>query len=1162
MRTVFLSAAIALFLLLAVIVKSPVYSATSWQHISSGSQQLPVPQTSTQQTASLILDIDKDGDKDFVIASRGSPKAVVWFRRNNNGWDQYIIDNSSLRIEAGGDFYDIDSDGDLDVVFASDNQSNFIYWWENPYPNFSPTQTWNKYTIKNTGADKHHDMAFGDVDGDSKSELVFWNQSEPGLFVAEIPANPKTTSSWPRTKIYTSTPRHEGLDLYDIDGDGKLDISGGGVWFKHTTGTTFQANIIDSTRAYTRTAVGQFIPGGRAEVVLSAGDEAGTIDIYSWNGNSWTKKSLSAVDHGHSLEAADINSDGKLDIFSAEMRVNGTNPGSKIRLFINDGAGNFTTEVAATGFDNHESKLGDLDNDGDLDILGKPYNYQTPGLNIWLQQGNIDNPTPTSGGGGGLDKWQRRVIDSAMPWTSLFIYGADLDGDNKKDIVTGGWWYKNPGSSAGNWGTRRVIGSPLNNAALLEDFDKDGDLDIFGSQWDRSAANPKLSWAQNTGNGIFTIKNNVSQGSGDFLQGADFSVDNNKKIALSWHRNGGGVQEISIPADPVTQNWTIRTASTTNQQEDISSGDIDKDGDQDLLLGTKWLQVNGSNWTTFTLFNTTDLPDRNELVDMDRDGKLDALVGYEAISQPGKLAWYKQGATATALWTEKIIATDVVGPMSIDVADMDGDSDLDVVVGEHNTKQPTTAKLYVYENMGGANSWRKHLIFTGDEHHMGAQLSDIDSDGDLDILSMGWTHGKVLLYENLGGSGPNPTSPQATNTLFPTDQVGGTKLNLTLLLHGIGKGGDSVNPQSSGNNNPIRPQRAVSVELFSANNQSIGVFQGVVSFDDALGSFKGNVTLSSSINSGSYTAKVKVKHYMAKAYTGIINITKNKTNTLSVLSLITGDSNDDNNLSVLDYNIILDCYSESNPAKNCSGNDKKLSADFTDDGSVNQFDYNLFLRELSAQGADGYTTPQPTSPNPTNTPPQGATNTPRPSPTNPPDQTGEEKIVFNDDVQFTQSDGGFHVLKSAGSGIPGLPVNWLSPTNYYNGTWHFRYVIHSHPTNTAGKLQVCIWNMPGFKPESCGGKVAHQGVGTYTYSSVPSSWWKKDGVPLNFSNSSSFLIRVILLGLQSGGNDCIVSNKNVPRPCPEQFQNFAQMKFKLTIVMVPQGQTFSGWNNY
>jgi hypothetical protein len=53
-------------------------------------------------------------------------------------------------------------------------------------------------------------------------------------------------------------------------------------------------------------------------------------------------------------------------------------------LFLGDGNGNFTKTEIATGFGNHESKVADLDGDGDLDILGKPYNWDTPRLDIWL----------------------------------------------------------------------------------------------------------------------------------------------------------------------------------------------------------------------------------------------------------------------------------------------------------------------------------------------------------------------------------------------------------------------------------------------------------------------------------------------------------------------------------------------------------------------------------------------------------------------------------------------------------------------------------------------------------------------------------------------------------------------------------------------------------
>jgi hypothetical protein len=166
------------------------------------------------------------------------------------------------------------------------------------------------------------------------------------------------------------------------------------------------------------------------------------------------------------------------------------------------------------------------------------------------------------------------------------------------------------------------------------------------------------------------------------------------------------------------------------------------------LLGTKWLRSDGTSWISHTLNSTEGDPDRNRLADINGDGRLDAVVGFEAISTLGKLAWYEQGSSATSSWSEHVI-TNVIGPMSLDVIDMDDDDDLDVVVGEHNLEEPSSAKLYVFENTDGVGgSWTGHVVYTGDEHHNGAQVVDIDGDGDLDVISIGWGHDQLLLYEN------------------------------------------------------------------------------------------------------------------------------------------------------------------------------------------------------------------------------------------------------------------------------------------------------------------------------------------------------------------------------------------------------------------------------
>lgn len=374
----------------------------NWKRFSSKDGHFPAPNIGTQQTAAAVFDIDRDGVNDFVIAERTAAPAVVWYRRGKDGWTRYVIEAGRLRPEAGATFADVDGDGDLDFVAGGDGSSNEVWWWENPYPNFDPAVPWKRRLIKNSGRNKHHDLMFVDADGDGRQELVFWNQGDHRLLMARIPADPRTTEPWPLTTIYRysadseplqrgqpagfrRTNEHEGLAKIDIDGDGKLDIVGGGRWFKHEKGGEFLVNIIDANYAFSRAAAGDLIRGGRPEVVLVVGDGIGPLVLYEWVKGTWRPKTLiENIDNGHSLDIVDFNGDGNLDIFCAEMRLNGGNPKARSYILLGDGKGGFQVTVATEGYGMHEAKIADLDGNGTLDILAKPYNWDTPRLDIWL----------------------------------------------------------------------------------------------------------------------------------------------------------------------------------------------------------------------------------------------------------------------------------------------------------------------------------------------------------------------------------------------------------------------------------------------------------------------------------------------------------------------------------------------------------------------------------------------------------------------------------------------------------------------------------------------------------------------------------------------------------------------------------------------------------
>ncbi|MCB9140388.1 MAG: VCBS repeat-containing protein [Caldilineaceae bacterium] len=351
-----------------------------------------------------------------------------------------------------------------------------------------------------------------------------------------------------------------------------------------------------------------------------------------------------------------------------------------------------------------------------------------------------------------FDAWERHVIDEVRPWRAIFVTSADFDNDGDQDIGAGAWWYVNPGLISAPW-IRLEFGGNFKNLAAAYDFDQDGDIDVLGTEGEGSTENSNFIWASNDGEGAFSLFDNIDEAKGDFLQGiavSAFEETGNIQIALSWHQADQGLQLLTVPERPQEAQWSWQQISPEAQDEALSAEDIDRDGNIDLLLGTIWMENSNSEWLPHTISERAAAPDRNRLVDLNKDGRLDAIIGYENAGNAAvPLAWYEQPATASDLWTEHIIA-DLIGPMSLDVRDMDHDGDWDIIVGEHNLEASETSRLLIYENLDGVGGvWNEHLVYQGDEHHNGAHVADLDGDGDFDIVSIGWNHDQVIVYENI-----------------------------------------------------------------------------------------------------------------------------------------------------------------------------------------------------------------------------------------------------------------------------------------------------------------------------------------------------------------------------------------------------------------------------
>jgi hypothetical protein len=350
-----------------------------------------------------VADLDGDGVKDFVLGFRQVAPALVWYQRVPGGWTRHVLEPDFLTIEAGGAAHDIDGDGDLDVVFGGDWQSAEVWWWENPGRRALGNSRWTRRVIKSSGATQYHDQIFGDFLGTGRAQLAFWNQNAKAIVLATIPSDAKAAGAWPAVKIFEGAAGEpgglypEGMDAADIDGDGRVDLLAGNAWFSRDRAGAFHPVRIGPTGG--RIAAGQLLEGGPPEIVIAPGDGVGPLTWYasggrpddpaSWHGHRLVERDLV---HAHSLGVADLDLDGHLDIFAAEMAkwtesaAAPDNPDARAWIFYGDGRGHFETVEFARGLGFHEARVADLDGDGRPDILQKPYNWNAPRVDVWLNR--------------------------------------------------------------------------------------------------------------------------------------------------------------------------------------------------------------------------------------------------------------------------------------------------------------------------------------------------------------------------------------------------------------------------------------------------------------------------------------------------------------------------------------------------------------------------------------------------------------------------------------------------------------------------------------------------------------------------------------------------------------------------------------------------------
>jgi hypothetical protein len=272
------------------------------------------------------------------------------------------------------------------------------------------------------------------------------------------------------------------------------------------------------------------------------------------------------ADDSANVSMGDLDGDGDLDLVLAK----GRHTPLLDKVLLNDGRGRFTTsDLGPTPDRTYTAALADLDGDGDLDVLTS---NDTPDRKLVYLNGG--KGTFTVAGTWGVAAWSTR--NAAV---------ADLNGDGRPDVIAA----NRPGPSfaclnlgGGRFGSD-CIPLPAASATTIvaADFDKDGAIDLAVPSRDRGQSHVYF----NDGKAGFarTLAFGPADAAARVAAAADFNGDGSVDLAVGDEAARSMVVYLNDGKGQLAPGF--RTADTAKTPYAMSAGDVDKDGRADILLG-------------------------------------------------------------------------------------------------------------------------------------------------------------------------------------------------------------------------------------------------------------------------------------------------------------------------------------------------------------------------------------------------------------------------------------------------------------------------------------------------------------------------------------------------------------------------------------------------
>jgi VCBS repeat-containing protein len=342
-------------------------------------------------------------------------------------------------------------------------------------------------------------------------------------------------------------------------------------------------------------------------------------------------------------------------------------------------------------------------------------------------------------------------------YAAYSVATGDLNGDGRMDVLV--LCQTAPPQIYFNLGNRSFTNRAetlgldwsftLPSTAIIGDFNGDGVPDILVSQGSSTAR-----VGLNNGNGTFTPVDLPHPPSGvKFLATGDFNGDGSLDVVGAflngviwiWLNDGTGHftlgPSLNVLAWPSNSIWGMAV------------GDLDGNGALDVYLtcskGDKLLLNDGTG--NFTVSDTPlDNHSNNDvcLADVDGDGDLDLVIG-PSLSRGGTV-WFNDGAGHFTRSPSEITGQQ---SFSLATADLNGDGTFDTIY------RGPGATVSLNDGAGRFTSTGQSL---GNSNITGLAVADLDGDGDLDVICVGGSTaaptGPEVFY--------NQTAPKARNDFY------------------------------------------------------------------------------------------------------------------------------------------------------------------------------------------------------------------------------------------------------------------------------------------------------------------------------------------------------------------------------------------------------------